>query len=361
MISLIKAVIDLKAIQHNFEVLKSNTNSKICAVIKADAYGHGLVQVAKALKSADCFGVARPCEALELREAGIINDILILGGYGNQLELTDLIKRNVIISIHSQEELKYLKKATTNFDGYVRVHLKVDSGMHRLGIQNQKELIGIFNDIKTSNNIIIESVYTHYSTSDSDLEYLQEQYKNFCMIIDQINIKKHSANSAAIFCDKKYHMDMVRPGIMLYGYIGNNKTKDGKVLSKTLKKSMSIISNIIQIKTVDSGSFVGYDKGYKSDRAVKIAVISLGYGDGYPRLNNAGYVIINNKKCNILGKVCMDSTIVDISNVDKVSLKDKALILGENLGADVIARWNNTISYDILCAVTKRVQKEWIQ
>ena len=362
MIFLIKAVINLKSIQHNFEILKTNTDSKICAVIKADAYGHGLVQVAKALTQADCFGVARPCEAFELRDAGISNDILILGGYDNQSNLNELINKNIIISIHSKDELKFLIKAAKNYDGRIRVHLKIDSGMHRLGIQNKKELIEILDSIALTQNIKSQGIYTHYSTSDSDSDYLQEQYRTFCDITDIINIKKHSANSAAIFCDKKYHMDMVRAGIMLYGYIGNDniKTKDGKVLSKTLMPAMSITSDIVQIKTIDSGSFVGYDKGYKSDKTVKIAIISSGYGDGYPRLNNAGYVIINNKRCNILGKVCMDSTIVDITLAGKVTIKDKALILGENLGADVIARWNNTISYDILCAVKKRVQKEWI-
>ncbi|HEY8390713.1 MAG TPA: alanine racemase [Clostridia bacterium] len=358
---MLKAVINLKNIKHNFEIIKSQTKSKICAIIKADAYGHGLVQVAQALKSADCFGVARPCEAFELRDAGITNDILILGGFEIS-ELDDLIKRNVIISVHSKEELKHLKKAAKGYDGNVRIHIKVDSGMNRLGVQDKQELISILNSISILKNIKCEAVYTHYSTSDSDTDYLQEQYNKFCYITDSINLKKHSANSAAIFCDDKYHMDMVRPGIMLYGYIGNKNliTKDGKTLSKILKPAMRITSNIIQIKSIESGSFIGYDKGYNADKKLKAAIISCGYGDGYPRLINNGYVIINNKKCKILGKVCMDSAIVDITDAGKVNLKDEVIILGEKLGADIIAEWNNTISYDILCAVTKRVKKEWL-
>ncbi len=359
---MIKAVVNLKHIQHNFNILKANTDSKICAVIKADAYGHGLTKTALALSHADCFGVARPCEALELRDADITKDILILGGYDNESELDELFKNNIIISIHSEEELRYIKKAAKRFQGNVRVHLKVDSGMHRLGIQSQKELINILNDISIIDNVRCEGIYTHYSTSDSDIEYLEQQYNNFNLITDGLNIERHSANSAAVFCNQKYHMDMVRAGILLYGYIGNDKlmTKDGKALSEILIPAMNITTDIIQLKTIDKGSFVGYDKGFITDKDLKIAIISLGYGDGYPRLNNAGYVIINKTKCRILGKVCMDSTIVDITQAGKVSPKDKVIVLGENLSAKTVAGWNNTISYDILCAITKRVKKEWI-
>ncbi|HEY8423681.1 MAG TPA: alanine racemase [Clostridia bacterium] len=355
-------IINLDAIRHNFQVVKSNIKSKICAVIKADAYGHGLVQTARALKDADCFGVARACEALALREANIKNDILLMGGFEDDYILKELIKNNVILSIHSEEELNILSSAVKDYSNKIRIHIKVDSGMRRLGVTDQKSLKNILKKIYESKNIQIESVYTHYATSDWDVSFLEEQYNNFLNLTADLKYPKHSANSAAIFQDKKYHMDMVRAGIILYGYINNPELTafDGNKVRGLIKPAMSIYADILQIKTLEAGEYIGYDKGYQAKRPSKIAIISIGYGDGYPRLVNKGYVIIKNKKCKILGKVCMDLTAVDITDVPNVSYQDKAEILGKNIGADVVARWNKTISYDILCSGTKRIKKTWI-
>ncbi|HEY8419577.1 MAG TPA: alanine racemase [Clostridia bacterium] len=357
-----QCIINLDAIKHNFHVIKSNTNSKICAMIKADAYGHGLIQTASALNEADCFGVARINEALSLREANINNDILLMGGFDDETTLKELIKNNIILSIHSYEELKILLPLAQKYDALIRVHIKVDSGMHRLGISDKKTLNNILDEISKTKNIKCEGLYTHYATSDCDTLFLEEQYKNFCKLTNNYNYFKHSANSAAIFQDKKYHMDMVRAGIALYGYINNTnlKTFDKKNVQDILKPAMSVFADIVQIKSLDAGEFIGYDKGYQTTRPTKIAIISIGYGDGYPRFVNKGYVIIKNKKCKILGKVCMDLTAVDVSEVNNISYKDKVEIFGKNIGADTVARWNNTISYDILCSITKRVNKNWI-
>jgi alanine racemase len=355
-------IINLQAIKQNFRVIKSNTNSKICAIIKADAYGHGLIQTARALSEADCFGVARTDEALSLREANIKKDILLMGGFDDETTLKELIKNNIILSVHSCEELKILLSLAKKYDGIIRVHLKIDSGMHRLGISDKKTLENILNDISKTKNIKCEGLYTHYATSDCDILFLEEQYKSFCELTNNYKFLKHSANSAAIFQDKKYHMDMVRAGIALYGYINNPdlKTFDGKIIQNILKPAMSIYADIVQIKSLDAGEYIGYDKGYKTKRPAKIAVISVGYGDGYPRFVNKGYVFIKNKKCKILGKVCMDLTAVDVTQVENIAYKDKAEIFGKNIGANVVARWNKTISYDILSSITKRVNKIWV-
>ena len=354
-------VINLDAIKHNFNVLKSNTISKICAVIKADAYGHGLIKTAQALSGADCFGVARANEALILRDSKINNDILLMGSFENKATLKELIDQKIILTIHCYDELKLLTTLAKIHYGIIRVHIKVDSGMGRLGISDKDTLDKVINHLKELKNVKCEGVYTHYATSDSDISYLDKQYKNFCNLTDNLNLIKHSANSAAIFQGKKYHMDMVRSGIMLYGYIDKKlKTYDGQKVCNIIKPAMSIYADIVQIKSLEAGAFIGYDKGFHILKPTKIAIISIGYGDGYPRLINTGYVIIKNKKCKILGKVCMDLTAVDITEVDNVTYKDKVEILGKNIGADTIARWNKTISYDILCSGTKRIKKVWI-
>ncbi|HEY8443499.1 MAG TPA: alanine racemase [Clostridia bacterium] len=355
-----QCVINLDAVRRNFQVVKSNTNSKICAIIKADAYGHGLIKTARALSQADCFGVARTNEALWLREAGIKNDILLMGGFEDEKTLKELIRNNIILSIHSFDELKLLKSIAT--DAQIRVHIKIDSGMHRLGISDKNVLRNLLDDIAQTKNIKCEALYTHYATSDCDASFLDEQYNCFIDLIKDYKFLKHSANSAAIFQGKKYHMDMVRAGIVLYGYINNPqlKTFDGKTVKDIIEPAMSVYADIVQIKTLQPGDFVGYDKGYQAKKPRKIALISIGYGDGYPRFINKGYVLIKNKKCKILGKVCMDLTAVDVTNVHDISMKDKAEIFGKNIGADLVAEWNKTISYDILCSVTKRVNKIWV-
>ena len=354
-------VIDINALKHNFKVLKANTASKICAVIKADAYGHGLIQTVRALAEADCFGVARANEAIALRDANINNDILLMGSFDDKATLKELIDNNIILTIHCYDELKLLTQLAKKHNGIIKTHLKIDSGMNRLGISDKETLDKIFNHISQIGNIKCDGIYTHYATSDSDVSYLEEQYNKFCKLTKTYKIKKHSANSAAVFQGKKYHMDMVRAGIMLYGYIDKNlKTYDGQKVCDIIKPAMGVYADIVQIKSLDADSYIGYDKAYKTQRPFKIAIISIGYGDGYPRLVNTGHVIIKNKRCNILGKVCMDLMAVDITDVKNVSYKDKAEIFGKNLGADVVAEWNKTISYDILCSVTKRVKKIWI-
>ncbi|HHW89664.1 MAG TPA: alanine racemase, partial [Clostridiales bacterium] len=259
------------------------------------------------------------------------------------------------------EELKLLTELAKKHSGMIKIHIKIDSGMNRLGISDKVTLDKILSYISQTNNIKCDGIYTHYATSDSDIFYLEEQYNNFRKLTDTYNIKKHSANSAAIFQGKKYHMDMVRAGIMLYGYIDKNlKTYDGQNVCDIIKPAMSIYADIAQIKSLDAGSYIGYDKAFKTQRHTKIAIISIGYGDGYPRLINKGYVIIKNKRCKILGKVCMDLMAVDVTNIKNISYNDKAEIFGKNIGADVVARWNKTICYDILCSVTKRVKKVWV-
>lgn len=353
--------INLNAIKHNYDVLSSITNAKICAVIKADAYGHGLVEVAKALNKSDYFGVARAEEALLLRKSNIKNKILLMDK--PQVKFAQkLIDNGITFTVHSLEDFNLLQSVSAHSNKSFYIHIKIDSGMHRLGISDEKELQEIMNALDSSKNIIFESFYTHYATSDSDEEYLNEQYNNFCHLTAPYKSLKHSANSSAILIGQKYHMDMVRAGIMLYGYVDQNKntTKNNYNAIENLKPAMTIKTDIMQIKMLDEGQFVGYGKGYMTKRKTKIAVISIGYGDGYPRLINQGYVIINNKQCNILGKVCMDLTAVDITDAGLVTLDDKAVILGEDLRANILANWNNTISYDILCGFTQRIKRIWI-
>lgn len=347
-------IINGETLKMNALAVKNYTKKPLCAIVKADAYGHNIEKTAKILDGiANYFGVAREQEALNLRAAKIVKPILLIGRAKDQY-LPELLHNNITLSIIEKDDIKRFLK----YDMPAKVHIKIDSGMHRLGISDKKTLTEIFDYSQTNKNLKIEGVYTHFGTADSDADYLRHQLKNFTKLTAFIKerkneIMRHAANSAAIMHGKEYYFDMVRPGLMLYGY-GHNE-------NIALSKSMSVFADIVQIKELKKGDYLGYDNSYCCPKNMTIAIISIGYGDGYPRLINKGYVMINNTPCNILGKVCMDLLTVDISHIKgTVSINDKAVIMDKKIDANTIASWSNTISYDILTGWTNRTEKKWV-
>jgi len=377
---LARALIDLDALRHNYRFLKSLApNSHVLAVIKADAYGHGVLQCAKALneEGVDGFAVARIEEALHLRSSGIKNKILILEGVFSKTALELAIEYNIDLVFHDTKQLELLDSLKENFDktNYLNTlpdkkipqkkiscWIKINTGMNRLGF-GLNELGKISKKLAQFPFLRIEVLMTHFANADSgqlqDLEKALRQFEQAKPYFPQV--KKFSlANSAAIIEYPETHADWIRPGISLYGASTLNKT------IPELKPVMQLSAPVLVIHKIAKGEAVGYGSIWTAPRDTYIAVIGIGYGDGYPRhAKNNTPVHISGHEYPIVGRVSMDMITVDLGNNNhSVQVDDLAILWGTNeqkeLSADVVAKHADTISYELFCGVTQRVIKEYI-
>ncbi len=361
------AEIDLKALVHNFNILKSlSGDSKIMAVVKADAYGHSAKAIAPVLEQngADYFAVSNIEEALNLREYGVKKPIFILGY--TPVECVKILKDNDISQcVYSKEYALKLSEKAVQGNAEIKVHIKLDTGMSRLGFDCRNEgLNGIEDAIESAKlkNFIIEGVFTHFAVSDSDIsddeQFTKVQFDRFTNALDILNknginpIITHCCNSAGFLSDSKKHLSLSRIGISLYGLTPSPKFKQNLIPVMTVKSVVSMV------KEIKAGDFVSYGRTFKADKNMKIATVAMGYADGYPRiLSNKGYVLINGKKANIVGRVCMDQMCVDITDIPDIHIGDEVVIFGKELSADVIAGLCDTINYEIVCGISKRVPR----
>ncbi|MDO4501224.1 MAG: alanine racemase [Erysipelotrichaceae bacterium] len=338
--------INLDKIKYNFEVIRKQANgAKICCVIKDNAYGHGAVRLAKLYEEmkADYFAVSNIKEARELRENGIKTPIIILGftPLDSAKELHDLDITQAIYSLEYAKEL--------NDRGYkLKTHLKIDSGMNRIGFKDPGEMLEA---IKLE-NLDFEGVFTHFALSDS-LEHTLNQYNFFIKRIEELKEKgiefkiRHCANSMCLFKHPQFNLDMVRPGIVLYGLGGIEE----------LKPVLEMKSIIIQIKDVKKGEAIGYNRRFIADKDIKVATIPVGYGDGYLRYHSGKNTInVNGRECPILGNICMDQLMIDVSDV-KCRVSDEVTVYGD---LEKIAANIDTISYELICSINARVPVEYI-
>ncbi|MBI5894180.1 MAG: alanine racemase [Deltaproteobacteria bacterium] len=360
------AFIDLDAIRYNYLQLKKQLAEgvNILAVVKADAYGHGAVQAAKTLEEIGCryFGVAILEEAVELRDAGIKSDILILGGIYNE-QTADVIKYNLTPVVFDSETVISLNSAAK---GKIKIHVKIDTGMGRLGLL-PNQVAGFFKGLKDLKNIEIEGVLTHLAEIDEDERgFSGGQMDLFLKAIDIIKgmgfdpLFKHIANSAATVNLPSTHFNLVRPGIMLYG------SYPVKILKKMidLKPVMRLATRIIQIKKIPIGHSVSYGRQFVADRESIIATVPIGYGDGYPRhLSNKGEMLVRGARAKVAGVVCMDLTMLDVTDIKDVCEGDEVTVIGRDGGEEIaveeIAEKAETIPYEILCGINKRVPREY--
>lgn len=333
--------IDLNNIKDNFNLIKQKANgAMLCPVVKDNAYGHGSVKLGLLYEElgASYFAVSNIKEAIALKEGGITLPILILG-YTPIEDAKLLSTYKITQAIYSLDYAKEL-----NNQGYkIKCHLKIETGMNRIGFSDYGEML----EACKLNNLEFEGIFTHFSDCLND-EYSLFQYNNFINAIkyledNGITFKiKHCANSGTIFKHSQYCMDMVRPGIILYGLGGY----------EGLKQALTLKSRIIHIKEVKKGEAIGYDRTFIADKDMKVATISIGYGDGYLRVNKGNNTIeVNGKQCNILGNICMDMTMIDISDVD-CKLYDEVIVYGD---LEKIASNINSISYELICTINPRV------
>jgi alanine racemase len=356
--------IRLDAIEHNVKQFKEklNTNCRFMAVVKADGYGHGAVEVAQAAikGGADYLGVAFLDEALQLRNACITSPILILGYTAPQYVET-AIKHDITMTLFSEEVLDSIIQQATKLGKQAKVHLKVDTGMGRIGVQTKEEALKLAKKALSSDWVILEGIFTHFADADNpDPSYTHQQFANFMEVIGYLRKHgieipiKHCCNSAATMNFPEFHLDMVRVGISLYGLL---PSPDIKHQSFALKQALTFKTKIAALKQVESGQAISYGCTYKTEREAVIATIPVGYADGLSRLlSNRGTMTVRNTKVPIVGRVCMDQTMLDVSAIPEVKVGDEVTIFADQQ-IDEVAELMGTINYEVVCLIGKRVPR----
>lgn len=361
------AKIDLSAIEKNFNSLckRVKPGVKICCVVKADAYGHGSVQVAEFLSDkTDYFAVAALDEAVVLRDAGIENPILVLG-YTSEFEYPVLLEKDIIPTIYHLDDAVRLSDLAVKNGKKARVHIAVDTGMGRIGFEPTEEDADKVKQISLLPGIILEGMFSHYAKADyADKTCANRQTELFDSFIAKLKLRgieipvKHICNSAAII-DMENQYDMVRMGISLYGMYPSDEVKKDRV---SLEPAMEVVSHVIHVKTVKKGTGIGYGHAYIAAEDRKIATVAIGYADGFNRcMTNRGEIIIRGKPAKITGKVCMDQVMVDVTDIPDVQVGDHAVILGSmgecTVTAQMIGELCDSFDYEVVCNFMPRVKR----
>jgi alanine racemase len=366
------AEIDLDKLAHNMREIRRVSKSKnIIAVVKADAYGHGAVDVAPVLleNGADRLAVAVISEAVELRRSGLECPIMILGFTPPNL-INDLLRYDIEQAVYSYVFAKELSKIAQKKNKIAKIHIVVDTGMARIGYLPSDESVEEVCNICKLPNIVVEGMFSHFSSADEkDKTYTFGQlkkYDDFCekLKAKNVNIKmRHTANSAAIIDLPEAHYEAVRPGIILYGYYPSEEVNRESI---NLKPVMTLKTNVVHLKTLPPEECVGYGRRFKTERESVIATLPVGYADGYTRLLfKKAKVIVKGKFAPIIGSICMDQCMIDVTGIDGVNIGDEVILIGEDgenkFTADTVAALIGTISYEVVCMISKRVPRVYIK
>jgi len=333
------------ALSHNLNrVREFSPGSQIMAVIKANAYGHGMLAAATQLDAADMFAVAMPEEAFVLRASGCTKPVLVLHGFSNIDELEKLSALKISTVVHQSQQLDHLlqSKLSTAVD----VWLKIDTGMHRLGVSVEK-VDHYLEQLRSSSNVENVYVMSHFANADNAGNLLNNsQLNNFLKATNNSNASRSMANSAAIMRLPQSHFELVRPGIMLYG---SSPFSDVSAADLGLRAVMQFESELIDIKSIKAGESIGYGSTYTAEKDLIMGVVAAGYGDGYPRhVKNGTPVWLNGQRCNLLGRVSMDSISIELSGVT-ASIGDRVVLWGNELSVDEVAFASGSIAYELLC------------
>ena len=354
--------IDLDIIEKNFDALKALTKEgvKAMAVVKADAYGHGAVQVAEKLKNkADFFAVATAREGVELRENGIENPILVLS-YCAPAEYDLILRYGITPTISSASDARILGGKAVGLGVNCKIHVAVDTGMSRIGFCDDESGITQIKEIAKMQGLTIEGIFSHFAKADyEDKTSADRQTKRFEDFVSKlekegVNIPiKHICNSAGLIEFNVQHYDMVRMGIALYGMYPSDEVQKSRV---ELTPAMKVVAHVIHIKDIDEGTTVGYGESYVATEKRRIATVSIGYADGYNRsFSGTGYVMICGKKAPVIGRVCMDLVVVDVTDIPEVKIGMPATILGDGISAEDLGRMCGSFNYEVVCNFAKRV------
>lgn len=364
----VQANVDLDAIRHNIIEMKKHIRptTKLLAVIKADAYGHGSVAVARALEDlADYYAVAHLGEAAELRRYGVRKPILILG-YCDPQEFEELILQDITINIFRLEDAKALSDTAMRLGKTAKLHIKLDTGMNRIGFPCNRTAMEEIKAIKTLPGLDVEGIFTHFAKADErNKEAFEQQLNQFRYMLGSLEVEgvtfaiRHASNSAAIMEAGDLDLDMVRSGISTYGLYPSEEVE---ISTADLIPAMSLTSKVTHVKMVPAGSGIGYGWTYITEKETKVATIPVGYADGYKRaLSNQGRVLIHGTSVPIIGRVCMDQFMVDVTGLSDVKVGDTVTLFGKDGDAQIpveeIANMSESFNYEFVCGMTRRIPR----
>ena len=372
------ANIHLDALEHNTKLLRDflTDGCRIMGIVKADAYGHGAVAVAQRMAACgvECFGVSNLDEAIELRRADISQPILILS-YTSPSEVARLVEYRVTQTVVSKEHGDALAAAARQIGAELTVHLKVDTGMSRVGFicHNESDVAASAEEIASlaeTGGLDIEGIFTHFASADEceDDGFTRDQFARFIAVIERVQKLgvsfrlRHCCNSAATLRYPEMHLDMVLPGIIQSGYYPAAWMRE---CLADMRPTMEMKTAVSHIKELSAGTPLSYNRTYASDRAMRVATVPIGYADGYARaMSNTAYMLVNGQPAPVVGRVCMDQCLLDITDIDGVDVDTEVTAFGtdgeETLPIELVAEWANTINYEIVCRVSRRVPRRYL-
>lgn len=364
------SVIHLDAIYRNIEEVRKRIGAdvRIMAIVKANAYGHGAVEVAGAIRDKVYgFAVATVREAITLRESGVDNPILVLG-YVCKAEYETVIRNNIIFALLTKDMAADISECAGRIGIKAKCHIKVNTGMNRIGFPADTDSVNAIEEITGYENLDCEGIFMHFATADSsDKTYSAEQYDRFMHMLNELENRnvhfkiRHCANSATIIDMPEYSLDMVREGIILYGL----KPSDEVDPEMKYYPALELKSHVIFIKELAAGESVSYGRTYITDHDIRVATVAIGYADGYPRsLSNRGYVLIHGRKAPVIGRICMDQMMVDITGIDGVQVEDVVTVVGkdgdEEITFEELGKLSGRFNYEFVCGISERVERKYI-
>lgn len=361
------AEVNLQTLRENYFKLQAFTRSEMMPIVKADAYGHGVIPVVKTLIAcgAERYGVALLEEALEIKAVFPELTVMVIGA--TEPDQSDiLVKKEIIPAIFQLSQAQALSEAAVKQNRTARLHIKIDTGMNRIGFR-ERDFADIMK-IAALPNLFIEGIFTHLATSDQrDLSFAREQLNRFQSLYDKLKKAgltipiRHAANSAAILQFPESHFELVRPGISLYGFTPSSQIS-GAV---GLEPVMSWKAKVSHVKSIKTGETVSYGRTFQAAYPTRVATIPVGYADGLRRaLSNQGEMLIHGRRSTMIGRVCMDQTMLEVTKIPGVQVGDVVTILGKDghdqITATEMAEWIGTISYEVVCGISKRVPRVYL-
>ncbi len=356
-----------RAIENSKEIRDFvGTEVMIMAIVKANGYGHGALPISLEIEEyVDMFGAAIMEEAYQLREGGIKKPILILG-YTRFVDYAIVVDEDIMQTIYSLKQAEELNRVAHSLKKVAKVHIKVDTGMNRLGFNDDDSTLEIIKAIDKMSNIHIHGIFSHIANGgSSDLSYSLYQigrFKNFVEKAEKVlgrSVIKHLANSATMVEFKEAHFDMVRPGLMLYG---STSTENENIKRLNLKKVLTLKGIITQIKEIEIGEPISYSGTFVTKRKTKVGVLPIGYADGFARsLSNRAQVLVNGVKVPLIGNICMDQVMLDLTDIDDVEVGQEVIIYGEDNPVEYFADLLETINYEIYCNLSERIPRIYIK
>lgn len=364
------SVIHMDAIYRNIEEARKRigNDTKIMAIVKANAYGHGAVEVAGAIKDKVYgFAVATVREAITLRESGVTNPILVLG-YVCKAEYETVILNDITFAILTKEMARDISEFAVRINKTATCHIKINTGMNRIGFPTCPQSVDEIEEITGYEGLDCEGIFMHFATADcEDKTYAREQYERFMEMLAELEHRnvtfriRHCANSATIVDMPEYKLDMVREGIILYGL------KPSEEVDREMKyyPALELKSHVIFVKELPAGESVSYGRTYITKAPTKVATVAIGYADGYPRaLSNKGYVLVHGKRAPVIGRVCMDQMMIDVTDIDNVQVEDVVTVVGrdgdEEITFEELGRLADRFNYEFVCDISERVERKYI-